>query len=105
MSDIDRTGLAQVTRRAVALILRGNADLHVSFDLNVCDPAIAPAVGSPVRGGLNYREAHMLMELVADIGRLQALDLVEVNPVLDTRNMTVQLGVEMALSAFDQEIL
>ena len=54
MSDIDRTGLARVTRRALALILRGSADLHVSFDLDVCDPAIAPAVGTPVRGGLNY---------------------------------------------------
>ena len=105
MSDIDRTGLARVTRRALALILRGHADLHVSFDLDVCDPAIAPGVGTPVRGGLNYREAHMLMELVADTGRLRALDLVEVNPVLDTHNMTAQLGVELALSAFGQQIL
>ena len=105
MSDIDRAGLAEVTRRALALILRGKADLHVSFDLDVCDPAIAPGVGTPVRGGLNYREAHMLMELVADTGRLRALDLVEVNPMLDTHNMTAQLGVELALSALGQQIL
>ena len=105
MSDIDRAGLAQVTRRALALILRGRADLHVSFDLDVCDPAIAPGMGTPVRGGLNYREAHMLMELVADTGRLRALDLVEVNPILDTNNMTAQLGVELALSALGQQIL
>ena len=105
MSDIDRTGLARVTRQALARILRGNADLHVSFDLDVCDPAIAPGVGTPVRGGLNYREAHMLMELIADTGRLRALDLVEVNPVFDTHNMTAQLGVELALSAFGQQIL
>ena len=105
MSDIDRIGLARVTRRALAHILRGNADLHVSFDLDVCDPAIAPGVGTPVRGGLSYREAHMLMELVADTGRVRALDLVEVNPVLDTHNMTAQLGVELALSAFGQQIL
>ena len=64
-----------------------------------------PAVGTPVRRGLNYREAHMLMELVADTGRLRALDLVEVNPVLDTHNLTAQLGVELALSAFGQQIL
>ena len=105
MSDIDRAGLAAVTRRALALILRSNADLHVSFDLDVCDPAIAPGVGTPVPGGLSYREAHMLMELVADTGRLRALDLVEVNPMLDTHNMTTQLGVELALSALGQQIL
>ena len=105
MSDIDRVGLARVTRRALALILRGNVDLHVSFDLDVCDPAIAPGVGTPVRGGLNYREAHLLMELVADTGRLRALGLVEVNPVLDNHNMTAELGVELVLSAFGQQIL
>jgi arginase len=105
MSDIDRSGLAEVTRRALRLILRGNADLHVSFDLDVCDPAIAPGVGTPVRGGLSYREAHMLMELVADTGRLRALDLVEINPILDTNNMTAQLGVELVLSALGQQIL
>ena len=105
MSDIDRRGLARVTRQALRLILRGNADLHVSFDLDVCDPAIAPGVGTPVRGGLDYREAHLLMELVAESGRLRALDLVEVNPILDTHNMTAELAVELALSACGQQIL
>ena len=105
MSDIDRTGLAAVIHRALTLILRGNADLHVSFDLDVCDPAIAPGVGTAVPGGLSYREAHMLMELVADSGRLRALDLVEVNPIVDTHNMTAQLAVELALSALGQQIL
>ena len=62
-------------------------------------------MGTPVRGGLNYREAHMLMELVADTDRLRALDLVEVNPVPDTHNLTAQLGVELALSAFGQQVL
>ena len=60
----------------------------MSFDLDVCDPAIAPGVGTPVKGGLDYREAHMVMEIVADSGLLRALDLVEVNPILDDRNMT-----------------
>ncbi len=105
MSDIDRVGLARVTRRALARILRGNVDLHVSFDLDVCDPAIAPGVGTLVRGWLNYREAHLLTELVADRGRLRALDLVEVNPVFDSHNMTAQLAVELALSGFGQQIL
>jgi arginase len=77
----------------------------VSFDLDVCDPAIAPGVGTPVKGGLNYREAHMVMEMIADSGLLRALDLVEVNPILDDRNMTAILGVELAASALGQKIL
>jgi arginase len=77
----------------------------VSFDLDVCDPSIAPGVGTPVKGGLNYREAHMVMEIVADSGRLQGLDLVEVNPILDDRNTTAILGVELAASALGQKIL
>ena len=85
--------------------MRGRADLHVSFDLDACDPAIAPGVGTPVRGGLSYREAHMLMEIVADTGRLRAMDLVEVNPILDNQNLTAQLAVELALSALGQQIL
>jgi arginase len=77
----------------------------VSFDLDVCDPGIAPGVGTPVKGGFNYREAHMLMEMVADSGLLRALDLVEVNPILDDRNMTAILGSELASSALGQRIL
>ena len=79
--------------------------IHVSFDLDVCDPAIAPGVGTPVKGGLDYREAHMVMEMVADSGLLRALDLVEVNPILDDRNMTAILGAELASSALGQKIL
>ena len=105
MSDIDRLGLATVTQRALSLILRGRADLHLSLDLDACDPTIAPGVGTPVRGGLSYREAHMVMELVADTGRLRALDLVEINPTLDIHNTTAELAVELALSALGQRIL
>lgn len=105
MSDIDRIGLATVLQRALERILRGRADLHVSFDLDVCDPAIAPGVGTPVPGGLSYREAHMLMEMVAETGRLRALDLVEVNPTLDTHNATAELAAALALSAFGQRVL
>ena len=69
------------------------------------DPTIAPGVGTPVRGGLDYREAHLLMEVIAESGRLTALDLVEVNPTLDLRNTTAELGVELALSALGKRIL
>ena len=83
----------------------GTAGIHVSFDLDVCDPAIAPGVGTPVKGGLNYREAHLLMEMIAESGLLMALDLVEVNPTLDIRNTTAELGTELALSALGMQIL
>ena len=79
--------------------------MHVSFDLDVCDPSIAPGVGTPVKGGLDYREAHMVMEMIADSGLLRALDLVEVNPILDVRNTTAILGAELALSALGKRIL
>ncbi len=105
MKDIDRQGIASIVEQAVALAGQGTAGIHVSFDMDVCDPSIAPGVGTPVKGGLDYREAHMLMEIVADSGLLTALDIVEVNPTLDVRNMTAQLGVELALSALGEKIL
>ena len=89
----------------MAIAGRGTAGIHVSFDLDVCDPAIAPGVGTPVKGGLNYREAHMAMEILADAGRLIALDLVEVNPVLDHQNTTAVLAAELAASALGMKIL
>ena len=104
MSDIDRTGLARVTRRTLALILRGKP-ICTSRSTSMSATRRLRLVWAPVRGGLNYREAHMLMELVADTGRLRALDLVEANPVLDTHHLTAQLGVELVLSAFGQQIL
>src|SRR3954466_5342398 len=105
MKDIDRQGIATVVEQAVALASNGTAGVHVSFDMDVCDPSIAPGVGTPVKGGLDYREAHMVMEIVADSGLLMSLDLVEVNPTLDIRNTTAELGVELALSALGQKIL
>ena len=105
MKDIDRLGVASVAEQAVALAANGTAGIHVSFDMDVCDPSIAPGVGTPVKGGLDYREAHLLMEIVADSGGLSALDLVEVNPTLDVRNATAQLGTELALSALGMKIL
>jgi arginase len=105
MKDIDRSGIASVVEQALSIAGTGTAGVHVSFDLDVCDPTIAPGVGTPVKGGLDYREAHMLMEVVADSGLLRGLDLVEVNPILDDRNTTAILGVELALSALGQKIL
>ena len=105
IKDIDRLGIAAVMEQALAIATRGTAGLHVSFDVDVCDPSIAPGVGTPVKGGLDYREAHMVMELVAESGALTSLDIVEVNPVLDVRNSTAQLGTELVLSALGMEIL
>ncbi len=105
MKDIDRQGIASIVEQAVNLAGNGTAGIHVSFDMDVCDPAIAPGVGTPVKGGLNYREAHMVMEIVADSGLLTSLDLVEVNPTLDLQNTTAQLGTELALSALGMKIL
>jgi arginase len=105
MKDIDRAGIAATVEQAIAIAGKDAGGIHVSFDLDVCDPSIAPGVGTPVKGGFNYREAHMFMEMVADSGLLRALDLVEVNPILDDRNTTAILGAELASSALGQRIL
>lgn len=105
MKDVDQLGMARVAERALDLAGSGTAGVHVSFDLDVCDPGIAPGVGTPVKGGLSYREAHLLMEKVADSGLLRALDLVELNPILDMGNATAELGVELLLSALGRGIL
>jgi arginase len=105
MKDIDRLGIAQAMERALNIACRGTGGLHVSFDMDVCDPAIAPGVGTAVKGGLDYREAHVVMEMIAECGKLTSLDLVEVNPTLDLRNTTAELGTELALSAMGKQIL
>jgi arginase len=105
MKDIDREGIAVIAERAIALAASGTGGVHVSFDLDVCDPTFAPGVGTPVKGGLDYREAHMIMELVSDSQQLVALDLVEVNPTLDIRNQTAEFAAELALSALGKNIL
>jgi arginase len=105
MKDIDRSGIAVIVEQAIAIAGSHTGGIHMSFDLDVCDPTIAPGVGTPVKGGLDYREAHMVMEMVADSGLLRALDLVEVNPILDDRNTTAVLGAELASSALGQKII
>jgi arginase len=105
MKDIDRAGIAAVAEQAIQLAGRATEGLHVSFDIDVCDPSVAPGVGTPVKGGLNYREAHMVMEMIADSGLLRALDIVEVNPTLDVKNNSAVLGTELVLSALGMKIL
>ena len=105
MKEIDRLGMAEVMERAISLASRGTGGFHVSFDLDACDPTVAPGVGTPVKGGLSYRESHVAMEMVSESGRLTSLDFVEVNPTLDLRNTTAELGTELALSALGKRIL
>jgi arginase len=104
MSEIDRLGMERAIREALAF-LDGTTFLHASIDLDAVDPMVAPGVGTPVRGGLSYREAHLALELVAESGRLDSLELVEVNPILDRENETAALAVELAASALGARIL
>jgi arginase len=104
MSEIDRLGVEPCMREALAHAA-GGAFLHVSLDLDVVDPEHAPGVGTPVRGGFSYREAHLAMETVAEAGVLDSMDVVEVNPILDRENSTGQLAVELVASALGARIL
>jgi arginase len=104
MSEIDRRGLEAVIRDALDVVA-GAAFVHLSLDLDAVDPEVAPGVGTPVRGGLSYREAHLAMELVAESGVLDSLEIAEVNPILDSRNRTARLAVELVASALGKRIL
>ena len=104
MHDIDRYGMHRVVEEAIEIASTA-AFLHVSFDMDVVDPDQAPGVGTPVKGGITYREAHLAMELLAKHGKLASLELVEVNPVLDEHNATASLAVELACSALGARIL
>ena len=104
MSDVDKLGIERVMRQSLAHVA-GPGFVHVSLDMDVLDPDIAPGVGTPVRGGLSYREAHLAMELVAESGLAAALDVVEVNPILDRMNETAKLAVELVASALGERIL
>jgi arginase len=105
MSEVDERGIATCMDEALGRALDGTAGVHLSFDLDGVDPQFAPGVGTPVAGGLTYREAHLACEKVAKSGRLLGMDLVELNPVLDTNNRTAKLAVELILSAFGKTIL
>jgi arginase len=105
MLDIDRRGMAAVIDEAITYASNGTDGFHVSLDLDALDPGEAPGVGTPVAGGLTYREAHAAMEIVAERGGMRSLDLVEVNPILDTHNRTAECAVQFALSALGKRIL
>jgi arginase len=105
MRDIDERGMRTVMEEALRAAGRGTQGYHVSLDMDWVDPEDAPGVGTPVRGGATYREAHLAMEIIADDGRLLSFEIVEVNPVIDEHNRTADLAVELALSAFGKKIL
>jgi arginase len=105
MRDIDERGMRAVMEEALRLAGRNTVGYHVSLDMDWIDPEDAPGVGTPVWGGATYREAHLAMEIIADHGRMLSFEIVEVNPVLDERNQTAELAVELALSVFGKKIL
>jgi arginase len=105
MKDVDERGVATVVREALEIAGRGTGGIHVSLDMDFIDPIEAPGVGTPVRGGVTFREAHLAMEMVAESGKMVGLDVVEVNPVLDRHNLTAELAVDLVASALGQRIL
>jgi len=105
MREIDEQGMRGVMEKAIALASQGTAGFVVSFDMDVVDPEEAPGVGTPVRGGITFREAHLAMEMVADSQKMVAFELVEINPIIDVMNKTAILGVGLAASALGKKIL
>jgi len=105
MREIDERGMRSVMEEALRVAGRGTVGYHVSLDMDWIDPEDAPGVGTPVRGGATYREAHLAMEIIADHARMFSFEIVEVNPVIDEHNRTADLAVELTLSAFGKKIL
>ena len=104
MKDIDELGMRKVMEESLKVVQEGAEDVHLSFDVDALDPTEAPGTGTPVRGGLTYREAHLAMELLHESGCVTSAEFVEVNPILDTANQTAQLAVELILSLFGKKI-
>ena len=105
MRDIDERGLGRVVEEAIRIASSGTTGFHVSLDMDAVDPQEAPGVGTPVRGGITYREAHLAMETLNDTGRMLSMEVVEVNPVIDEVNRTAMLAVELVMSAMGKRIL
>jgi arginase len=105
MRDIDERGLRAVMEEAIRLASDGTAGFHLSLDMDFVDPQDAPGVGTPVRGGVTYREAHLAMEMICDSGNMLSMEIVEVNPVIDEVNRTADLAVELVMSALGKRIL
>jgi arginase len=105
MRDIDERGMRSVIEESIRIAGSGTAGFHVSLDMDAVDPREAPGVGTPVRGGITYREAHLAMETMCDSGRMTSMEVVEVNPVIDEVNRTAALAVELVMSAMGKRIL
>ncbi len=105
MSDVDKLGMTRVMEEALAIAGEGKRPIHVSFDMDGIDPSEAPGTGTPVKGGLSYREAHLIMEMCYETGTLRSIEMVEINPILDTRNQTATLAVELICSGLGKSIL
>jgi arginase len=105
MRDIDERGLRSVMEDAIRIATEGTAGLHLSLDMDFCDPVDAPGVGTPVRGGATYREAHLALEMICDSRHLVSMEVVEVNPVIDERNRTADFAVELIMSGLGKRIL
>ncbi len=105
MRDIDELGMAEVSRRAIAIATDNSAGFHLSFDVDACDPSVIPGCGTLVPGGIDFREAHLLLEHCADSGGLMAMDVVELNPFLDRANVSAERSLALMRSALGQRIL
>ena len=105
MRDIDEMGIRKVMEESIGIAGKGGRKIHVSFDIDVMDPAFAKGTGTPSPGGMSYREAHLAMEMVADTGQLQSMEMVEVNPLLDDQNKTGELAVGLIASALGKRIM
>ena len=105
MREIDEFGMAEIAKKAISISTKGVKHLHVSFDIDAVDPSIAPGTGTAVQGGITYREAHLLMEIIHESKKLSSLEMVEVNPTLDIRNKTAKLAVELIGSALGEKII
>ncbi|HUA09270.1 MAG TPA: arginase [Candidatus Acidoferrales bacterium] len=105
MTDVDKHGIPWVMQQALAIAGAGGRPIHVSFDMDAIDPSEAPGTGTPVKGGLSFREAHLAMEMLYESGQLQSIEMVEINPILDTRNQTAALAVGLICSALGKSIL
>jgi arginase len=104
MREIDERGIAQVLRDALNH-LSHLSKIHISLDMDALDPMVAPGVGTPSPGGFSYREAHLMMEILHDCGKISSADIVEINPILDDQNKTAEIAVELAASLFGERIL
>ncbi|MDQ6827011.1 MAG: arginase [Candidatus Eremiobacteraeota bacterium] len=105
MTDLDRLGMTAIMKRALDIVGQSARSVHVSFDMDGIDPSEAPGVGTPVKGGISYREAHVAMEMLADSGALGSIEITEINPILDRENQTAILAVELILSGLGKSIL